>query len=97
MRRVREILRLKWELGLSARQVARSCGLTHPTVLNYVRRAEACGLSWPLPASLGDETLERRLFPLIPFESCHPFQAKPATDSRAKLPPWQPAGRAAYV
>ena len=43
MRRVREVLRLKWELGLSARQVARSCGLTHPTVLNYVRRAEPAG------------------------------------------------------
>ena len=49
MRRVREILRLKWELGLSARQVARSCGLAHPTVLNYVRRAEACGLPRPEP------------------------------------------------
>ena len=66
MRRVREILRLRWELGLSARQVARSCGLAHPTVLNYVRRAEACGLSWPLPASLDDEALERRLFPPLP-------------------------------
>ncbi len=33
----------------------------------------------------------RRSLPLIPDESCHPFQAKPATDSTAKLPPWQPA------
>ena len=33
MRRVREVLRLSWGLGLSARQVARSCGLSHPTVL----------------------------------------------------------------
>lgn len=66
MRRVREVLRLKWGLGLSARQVARSCGLAHPTVFSYVRRAEACGLSWPLPASLDDEALERRLFPPLP-------------------------------
>lgn len=66
MRRVREVLRLRWGLGLSARQVARSCGLAHPTVLSYVRRAEACGLSWPLPASLDDEALERRLFPPLP-------------------------------
>ena len=27
--------------------------------------------------------------PLIPEQSCHPFQTKAATDSRAKLPPWQ--------
>jgi hypothetical protein len=27
--------------------------------------------------------------PLIPAQACHPFQTKAATDSRAKLPPWQ--------
>jgi len=27
--------------------------------------------------------------PLIPEQACHPFQTKAATDSRAKLPPWQ--------
>ena len=52
MRQIREILRLKWELGLSNRRIARGCGLSRPTVSKYVRRATACGLSWPLPASL---------------------------------------------
>ena len=63
MRQIREILRLKWELGLSVRQVALSCGLSRPTVTTYVQRAEACGLSWPLPASLDDAQLERMLYP----------------------------------
>ena len=63
MRRVREILRLKWELGLSVRRIARSSGLSHPTVLRYIERAQACGLCWPLPAELDDAELERRLFP----------------------------------
>ena len=27
--------------------------------------------------------------PPIPAQACHPFQTKAATDSRAKLPPWQ--------
>jgi hypothetical protein len=31
--------------------------------------------------------------PLIPAQACHPFQAKAATDSRAKLPPWQIASK----
>jgi hypothetical protein len=29
--------------------------------------------------------------PLIPDEACHPFHAKAATDSTAKLPPRQAA------
>ena len=66
MRQIREILRLKWEVGLSDRQVARSCGLSRPTVSKYVRRATACGLSWPLPASLDDAQLERMLYPPRP-------------------------------
>ncbi len=32
----------------------------------------------------------RRNLPLIPEEACHPFQAKTATDSRGRLPPWWP-------
>ena len=66
MRQIREILRLKWELGLSVRRVALSCGLSRPTVTTYVQRAEACGLSWPLPASLDDAQLERVLYPPRP-------------------------------
>ena len=66
MRHIREVLRLRWELGLSVRATARGCGLTHPTVLKYVQRAEACGLSWPLPAQWDDTELERRMFPPPP-------------------------------
>jgi len=33
----------------------------------------------------------RPSLPLIPRQSCHPFHTKPATDSRAKLPPRQTA------
>lgn len=33
----------------------------------------------------------RPRLPLIPDEACHPFHAKAATDSTAKLPPWQAA------
>ena len=66
MRQIREILRLKLERGLSVRQVALSCGLSRPTVTTYVRRAEACGLSWPLPDSLDDAQLERMLYPPRP-------------------------------
>ena len=63
MRQIREILRLKWEVGLSDRQISIGSGLSRPTVAKYVRRATASGLGWPLPASLDDAQLERMLYP----------------------------------
>lgn len=66
MRQVHDVLRLKWAGGLSDRQIARSLGLSRPTVANYVHRAQAAGLSWPLPDGLDEAALERLLFPLSP-------------------------------
>ena len=40
---------------------------------------------------LGYAAYSRPRLPLIPDEACHPFHAKAATDSTAKLPPWQAA------
>jgi transposase len=66
MRKIREVLRLRYEAGLSTRQVAASVQLAHSTVVEYARRFAAAGLSWPLPAALSDTELERRLFPPPP-------------------------------
>ncbi|MBN2258865.1 MAG: IS21 family transposase [Anaerolineaceae bacterium] len=62
MRKIREVLRLKAS-GLSQRAIARSCSISHSTVSEYLQRAEAIGLSWPLPDDLGEEELFRRLLP----------------------------------
>jgi transcriptional regulator with XRE-family HTH domain len=62
MRRIREILQLKHERGLSYRAIARSCGVGIGTVSEYLGRATAVGLSWPLPPELDDAALEARLF-----------------------------------
>jgi len=64
MRKIRELLRLKFEQGLTNRQIAGSCNISRPSVAQYLARAEASGLSWPLPEGLDDVTLEQRLFPL---------------------------------
>lgn len=63
MRQIKEVLRQKWGLGCSNRQIAASCGLSRPTVAAYVKRAEAAGLSWPLSDELDDTELEGKLFP----------------------------------
>jgi transposase len=65
MRQVYEVLRLKWAQGLSDRQIAHSLGISRPTVADYVRRAQAAGLSWPLPATYDEGRLERVLFPAV--------------------------------
>ncbi len=63
MRTIREVLRLKWEKGLTTTEVARSCNIARSTVREYVVRAEKAGLSWPLPPDIDDAWLEARLFP----------------------------------
>jgi transposase len=64
VRKVREILRLKFELGLENRQIARSCSIPHSSVANYLKRAEAAGLTWPLPSGLDEAALNAKLFPI---------------------------------
>ena len=66
MRKIKEVLRLKWAQGLSNRQIAKACGIGRPTVSEYLRRAAEAGLAWPLPAGLDEANLERQLFPPPP-------------------------------
>ena len=65
MRKIREVLKLRQESGLSVRAVAGACQLGRSTVLEYLQRSESAGLGWPLPESLSDEELEARLFPAV--------------------------------
>ena len=64
MRKVREVLQLYHAAGLSIRAIARSVGASPPTAGDYLRRAELQGLTWPLPGSLDDAPLRRRLLML---------------------------------
>ncbi|MGH8847843.1 MAG: IS21 family transposase, partial [Polaromonas sp.] len=62
MRKIREGLRLA-AAGHSHREIGRSLNISHNSVAEYLRRAVAAGLSWPLPPDLDDAELEGRLFP----------------------------------
>ena len=73
MRQVHAVLRLKWEQGLSDRKIAHSLGISRPTVAEYVRRAQAAGVSWPLPATYDEATLERVLFPAVSTRAPAPY------------------------
>lgn len=66
MRRIRDVLRLKYAQGLSERAIAASLGLGKGTVGVYLSRARRAGLRWPLPEALDDDGLELLLFPASP-------------------------------
>jgi len=63
MRMIREILRLFHQNGVSQKKISRSLGCARSSVADYLKRAQAAGLSWPLPPELEDEELlEKHLF-----------------------------------
>jgi transposase len=72
MRQVTEVLRLKWESGFSDRKIAQRLGISRPTVADYLRRAQAAGLAWPLPDTVDEGPLERMLFPARPARETTP-------------------------
>ena len=68
MRKIKEILRLKWEHNLSNRLIAKSCSISHSTVADYLLKAKEAGLSWPIPDHLDDTAIEKLLFPPKPLK-----------------------------
>lgn len=65
MRMIREILRLHYSCNLSFKKISKALGCSRGSVAEYIHRAKAADLTWPLPAELDDdEKLELRLFPV---------------------------------
>jgi len=69
MRKIRDVLRLKFEGGQTNRRIARSCHISRPSVADYLLRFQEAGLEWPAAAALDDATLEAKLFPPAPAVS----------------------------
>jgi len=61
MHKIREILRLDHE-GLSQREIAASMAIPKTTVCDYLRRARAAGVTFPLEDDVDDEILRDALF-----------------------------------
>lgn len=72
MRKIREVLRLRFELGLPQDQIARSCSISQATVHRYLERAAAATLRWPLPEDCDDRRLQQLLFPGQPGRPSQP-------------------------
>lgn len=62
VRKIEEVLRLRAE-GMKAPHIAASIGAGNSTVYEYLARADAAGISWPLPEGMDEAALEAKLFP----------------------------------
>ena len=78
MRKIKEVLRLKWKCHQSNNQIAKSCNIARSTVREYLERANRADLSWPLDTALDDTALETLLFPVSPAV---------ASPERRQMPP----------
>lgn len=63
MRKIKDILRLRHEVKLSYRDIAKALNIGYGTVVDYLKRAAVAGLGWPIPEELGERELGRLLFP----------------------------------
>lgn len=66
MRKIRELLRLKFEQRLSDRKIAVVLSMSRSALGECLPRAAIAGVVWPLPEGLDDAELERRLYPSKP-------------------------------
>ena len=62
MRKIKEVLRHKWGLGLSHREVAQSVGVSVGAVWLVVHRAAGAGLDWATADGMDDADLEVRIY-----------------------------------
>ena len=77
MRRIRQLLALHFGAGASTRAIGRELGIAASTVREYLARATAAGISWPLAADVTDELLVSRLFVNAGVRAGARFHAEP--------------------
>ena len=62
MRKIREVLRLRYECQRTHRQIAASCDISPASVGEYLKRTKGAGLDWSEIRELSEEQVEARLF-----------------------------------
>ena len=78
MRKLRDVLRLRLEAGLSFRQINASTKVSVGAIQKLMTRAEELALTWPLPVELDDNQLASLFYP----------KADTRTSSRHQTPDW---------
>jgi transposase len=86
MRKIREILRHKWGLGRSHRDVAASLGVSLGAITVAEQRARDAGLDWITVEQLDDDALELRLYGAAASERRRPLPDPVVLHTELKRP-----------
>lgn len=78
MRKIREVLRLRLEAGLSFRQISICTKVSVGSIQKLLKSAQALALVWPLPVELDDARLAALFYP----------EADTASTGRYSQPDW---------
>lgn len=62
MLKVKEVLRLKYEAKLSAREISRALNISHTVVNGYIKRFKALSISYDVLLCLSDKEIIAKLF-----------------------------------
>jgi len=63
MRKIREVLKLRFDSKFSNDRISECCGLSKTSIKRYFRKFKDSGITWPLSEEITDEILEQNLFP----------------------------------
>ena len=77
MRRIKQLLTMHLGAGASTRAIGRELGIAPSTVREYLGRAAAAGIGWPLAGDVTDESLVARLFVNAGVRAGARFHAEP--------------------
>jgi transposase len=84
MRRIKQLLTMHFGAGASTRAIARELGIAPSTVREYLGRAAAAGIGWPLAADVTDESLVAQLFINAGVRTGARFHAEPDWSALAR-------------
>jgi len=62
MRKIKEVLRLRYEEKLTHRQIASSLNISASTVNEYLRLSKISAVNWPLPEEMTEQELYQKLY-----------------------------------
>lgn len=63
MRKLKEVLRLKWACGLTHRRISRAIGISVGAVSKFAAQASQAGLDWAAAEALSEDELNARRRP----------------------------------
>jgi transposase len=66
MRKISEVLRLRFDLKCTHREIARALNVSPATISDCLARTKAAGLEWPLPGEMSEQELYDRVFLPVP-------------------------------